>query len=115
MRPLPLALAVLLALAAPRAFAQDPSKADQAHVMMGQGNAQAAMMLMREHVAEHPGDGAARMDLARYLAWNGDYAKALKVLLADPAAADSAEGRAPPRRSRPPAPAACRAKARSLR
>jgi hypothetical protein len=94
MKPLPLALAVLLALAAPRAFAQDPSKADQAHVMMGQGNAQAAMMLMREHVAEHPGDGAARMDLARYLAWNGDYAKALKVLLADPAAADSAEGRA---------------------
>jgi len=91
----PLALALLLALAAPAAFAQsDPSKADQAHVLMGQGNAQAAMMMMREHVAEHPGDGAARMDLARYLAWNGDYAQALDVLMADPQAAGSPEGRA---------------------
>ena len=65
----PLALALLLALAAPAAFAQsDPSKADQAHVLMGQGNAQAAMMMMREHVAEHPGDGAARMPPAGVIA-----------------------------------------------
>ena len=92
---LPLVAGVLLALAAPAALAQeDISKADQAHVLMGQGNAQAAMMMMREHVAEHPGDGAARLDLARYLAWNGDYAQAEQVLLADPAAADSPEGRA---------------------
>jgi tetratricopeptide (TPR) repeat protein len=92
-RALPIAL--VLALAAPAAFAQsDPSKAEQAHVLMGQGNAEAAMLMMREHVAEHPGDGAARMDLARYLAWNGDYAQAERVLLADPAAADSPEGRA---------------------
>jgi tetratricopeptide (TPR) repeat protein len=61
---------------------------------MGAGDAEAAMLLMREHVAEHPGDGAARMDLARYLAWNGDYAQAEKVLLADPAAAATPEGRA---------------------
>jgi hypothetical protein len=93
-KPLPMVAALLCALGAQCAFAQDPSKADQAHLLMGQGNAQAAMMMMREHVAEHPGDGAARMDLARYLAWNGDYAQALKVLLADPAAADSPEGRA---------------------
>jgi hypothetical protein len=90
----PLCVAVLLALSAPAAFAQDASKADQAHVLMGQGDAQAAMLMMREHVAEHPGDGAARLDLVRYLAWNGDYAQAEKVLLADPAAADSPEGRA---------------------
>ena len=92
----PLAVALLLALAAPAtAFAQtDPSKADLAHLRMGEGNAEAAMMLMREHVAEHPGDGAARMDLARYLAWNGDYAQAERVLLVDPATANSPEGRA---------------------
>ena len=90
-----IAAALLLALAAPAAFAQaDPSKADLAHLRMGEGNAEAAMLLMREHVAEHPGDGAARMDLARYLAWNGDYAQAERVLLADPAAASSPEGRA---------------------
>jgi tetratricopeptide (TPR) repeat protein len=95
MKPARLPIALLLALSAPAAFAQsDPSKADQAHVLMGQGNAEAAMLMMREHVAEHPGDGAARMDLARYLAWNGDYAHAEQVLLADPAAANSPEGRA---------------------
>jgi hypothetical protein len=94
MRTLPLLAALLLALSAPTARAQAIDKADQAHALMGQGNAEAAMLMMREHVAEHPGDGAARMDLARYLAWNGDYHQALEVLLADPAAADSPEGRA---------------------
>ena len=93
--PLRLVFAIALALSAPAAFAQaDPSKADLAHLRMGEGNPEAAMLLMREHVAEHPGDNAARLDLARYLAWNGDYDQAEQVLLADPAAAESPEGRA---------------------
>jgi hypothetical protein len=94
MKTLPLLAALLLALAAPAVRAQaTPDKADQAHALMGQGDAAGALLLMQEHVAEHPEDRAARLDLTRYLLWNGALAKAEKVLLADPAAADSEEGR----------------------
>jgi len=93
-RPLTLLAALLLALAAPAVQAQAGDKADQAHALMGKGDAAGALALMREHVAEHPEDRAARLDLTRYLLWNGALAKAEQVLLADPAAADSSEGRA---------------------
>jgi hypothetical protein len=94
-RRLPLlAAAMLLALAAPATRAEPGDKADQAHALMGAGDAAGALRLMREHVAEHPDDRAARLDLARYYAWNGDAARAQQVLLADPEAAGSEEGRA---------------------
>ena len=65
----------------------------QARARMGQGDARGALQLMRQHVAAQPGDADARLDLVRYLTWNGDFAAAQAVLLADPAVADSAEGR----------------------
>lgn len=65
----------------------------QARVRMGQGDARGALQMMREHVANHPDDRDARLDLVRYLTWNGDFAGAEAVLLADPATAASDEGR----------------------
>ena len=44
-------------------------------------------------VANHPDDRDARLDLVRYLTWNGDFAAAEAVLLADPVTATSDEGR----------------------
>ncbi len=67
---------------------------EQARVQMGTGNARGALQLMREQVAAHPDDADARLDLVRYLTWNGDFAAAQRVLLADPVAAQSAEGQA---------------------
>lgn len=102
-KTLSLLVAAALATAAPGALAQDPpaqdplaqgtDKADQAYARMGQGDSAGALQLMREHVAEHPDDRGARLDLVRYLIWNGAYARAEKVLLADPGAAQSGEGR----------------------
>lgn len=86
--------AALLAPALPVLAQETPDKADLAHLRMGQGNSKAALQLMTEHVSEHPQDGAARLDLVRYLTWNGAYAKAERVLLADPAVAQSPEGKA---------------------
>ena len=85
--------ALLLALAAPAARAQDASQADQAHVLMGQGDAMGALRLMRSHVAAHPDDRAARLDLVRYYLWNGNFARAQETLLADAELAASREGR----------------------
>ena len=65
----------------------------QARARMGQGDARGALQMMREHVANHPDDRDARLDLVRYLTWNGDFAAAEAVLLADPATAASDEGR----------------------
>jgi hypothetical protein len=84
----------LLALPA-SAFAQaaDSQPLDvQARVLMGTGDAHGALRLMREHVAAHPDDRDARLDLARYLTWNGDYSAARRVLDADPAAEQTHDG-----------------------
>lgn len=90
---LAVALSALLAAMAP-ASAQDADALDaQARARMGMGDARGALQLMREHVAAQPGDRDARLDLVRYLTWNGDFAAARAVLLADPAVADSPEGR----------------------
>jgi thioredoxin-like negative regulator of GroEL len=86
------ALAALLAATTP-AWAQDAALDAQARARMGQGDARGALQLMRQHVAAQPGDADARLDLVRYLTWNGDFAAAQAALLADPAVADSAEGR----------------------
>lgn len=65
-----------------------------ARARMVQGDARGALLLMRAHVAAHPGDRAARLDLVRYLTWSGDYAAADAVLRADADAVASTEGRA---------------------
>lgn len=83
----------LLALAfAGSVQAQDTALDAQARAHMAAGQSATALALMREHVAAHPDDRAARLDLVRYLTWNGDYAHAEAMLRADPEAADSAEG-----------------------
>jgi tetratricopeptide (TPR) repeat protein len=82
-------------LAAPVAIAQTPAEQSldaQARALMWAGDANAATVKMREYVATHPDDQAASLDLARYLTWAGDYAGAKRVLDANPAAAQSAEG-----------------------
>ena len=97
----PMAMAVAAALAAlfaaAPAGAQDATAAEavdaQARARMGMGDARGALQLMRDHVAARPDDRDARLDLVRYLTWNGDFAAARAVLLADPAVADSPEGR----------------------
>ena len=87
-----LAAALAALLAAAPAHAQDAVDA-QARARMGMGDARGALQLMREHVAARPDDRDARLDLVRYLTWNGDFAAARAVLLADPSVADSPEGR----------------------
>jgi hypothetical protein len=67
---------------------------DQARVQMGAGDARGALQLMRAQLAAHPDDTDARLDLVRYLTWNGNFAEAERVLLADPAAAQSTDGQA---------------------
>ncbi|HSR65787.1 MAG TPA: tetratricopeptide repeat protein [Xanthomonadaceae bacterium] len=89
-----LAWIIAAALALPAAVsAQDAVALDaQARARMGEGDATAAIRLMREHVANHPDDQAAVLDLARYLTWNGDYAAAMRVLDAAPQARDGTDG-----------------------
>jgi tetratricopeptide repeat protein len=65
----------------------------QARSRMGSGDFRSALRLMREHVAAHPDDRAARLDLVRYYTWSGDFAAADTTLHADPQAAESDEGR----------------------
>lgn len=88
-----LAWIIAVALALPAVgFAQEAPLDAQARARMGEGDATAAIRLMREHVATHADDQAAVLDLARYLTWNGDYAAAMRVLDANPQARDSADG-----------------------
>ena len=90
---LSLLVALALSALAPAVHAQEHSQADLAHLRMGEGKPMEALRLMCEHVAANPGDRAARLDLVRYYTWNGDFARAQAVLLADPEAAASSEGR----------------------
>ena len=69
-----------------------PSLDTQARMAMGSGHTGSATRMMRDHVARHPDDQAAVLDLARYLTWNGDYAGARRVLDQHPQATGSAEG-----------------------
>ena len=93
MTPLARLATTLLALAmAGGVQAQDTALDAQARAHMAAGQSTAALQLMRQHVAAHPDDRAARLDLVRYLTWNGDYAHAEAMLRADPEAIASAEG-----------------------
>ena len=87
MTALALALGALLALPA---AAQDRSQ--EARAASARGDTAAAISFMREHLAEHPDDAAAKKDLARYYIWSGAYIEA-DALLA-PMADGDAEARA---------------------
>lgn len=94
MKLIPLLIGALLATPA-CALAQQAaiSSTDvQARTLMGSGHTRSATRMMRDHVAHHPQDQAAVLDLARYLTWNGDYAGAKQVLDTHPQASRTAEG-----------------------
>ena len=102
-RSLAAATGTLLALACSTALAQDASAptppaqdasvstspAQQAREAAWAGRTAEGIRLMREYLAAHPEDRAAQLDLARFLAWSGDYAGAIAVL--DALAPDSPE------------------------
>ena len=80
-RALAKAIALVVALAALPAFAQDPALLhQQAREAAWAGRTNEALHLLDRHLAEHPDDRAARLDHARYLAWNGDYAGSIASL-----------------------------------
>lgn len=90
----PLAWCLALALLAPQwAQAQSQPLDAQARARMSEGDSKAALALMQQHLAATPNDDSARLDLVRYLIWNGQYARAEKTLLANPSLAASSEGR----------------------
>jgi hypothetical protein len=86
MNALALALGALLALPA---AAQDRSQ--EAREASARGDTAAAISIMREHLAAHPDDAAAKKDLARYYIWTGAYIEADALL--SPMADGDAEAR----------------------
>lgn len=73
-------------------YAQAQAQDMQARAYMATGDLRSALSLMREYIAVHPENHAARLDLVRYLIWSGDYAAAKEVLEADSSAEQSSEG-----------------------
>jgi tetratricopeptide (TPR) repeat protein len=97
MRPrmLARAIALVVGLAALPALAtgQDPMRLDQqAREAAWAGRTAEALHLLDQHLAQHPDDRAARLDRARWLAWNGDYAASIETL--DALGGDDDEARA---------------------
>lgn len=86
----PLIFCIAIALSSTQVCAQ--SLDAQARMRMMDGDSRGALSLMQQHVDAMPNDDAARLDLVRYLTWAGKYARAEKILLANPALAVSAEG-----------------------
>ncbi|MEO6173145.1 MAG: tetratricopeptide repeat protein, partial [Arenimonas sp.] len=86
----PLIFCIAIALSSTQVCAQSLDSQARSHMM--DGDSRGALNLMQQHVDAMPNDDAARLDLVRYLTWAGKYARAEKVLLANPALAASAEG-----------------------
>jgi hypothetical protein len=86
------AIALTLGLAALPALAQDTIVLQQAREAAWAGRTAQALHLLDRHLQEFPQDRAARMDRARWLAWNGDYAGSIEAL--DALGGDDAEARA---------------------
>lgn len=74
------ATACALATCVAPAIAQDADIAQRAREAAWAGNTAEALRLMDQHLAAHPEDRTARVDRARYLSWNGDYAAAIDTL-----------------------------------
>jgi hypothetical protein len=81
MAPRALALALALAAVCPvgAALAQDAVPYQPALDAGWAGRYNEALRLIDSYLATHPDDQAARLDRARFLAWRGDYAKALEA------------------------------------
>jgi hypothetical protein len=78
-----LAAAIVLAVAATApiaGLAQDAGLDQQAREAAWSGRVGEGIALMDRHLAANPGDRAAHMDRARFLAWRGDYAGAIAAL-----------------------------------
>jgi tetratricopeptide (TPR) repeat protein len=86
------ATACALALCLAPAGAQETDIAQQAREAAWAGRTTEALRLMDQHLATYPDDRAARLDRARYLSWNGDYAAAIEAL--DALGADDDDARA---------------------
>ena len=91
-----LALAVVGVLAgmaaSPRACAQDPVAYQDALDAAWAGRTGEGLRRLDAYLAAHPGDHAAQLDRARFLAWRGDYAGAIAAL--DALGPDTPEARA---------------------
>jgi hypothetical protein len=75
-----LAMAVAMAIAAPaRAQAVDP-QLQQAREAAWAGRTDEALRQVDAYLAQHADDQAALLDRATYLAWSGDYARAIETL-----------------------------------
>jgi len=79
-----LALAVVGVLAgmaaSPRACAQDPVAYQDALDAAWAGRTGEGLRRLDAYLAAHPGDHAAQLDRARFLAWRGDYAASIEAL-----------------------------------
>ena len=79
-----LALAVVGVLAgmsaSPRACAQDPVAYQDALDAAWAGRTGEGLRRLDAYLATHPGDHAAQLDRARFLAWRGDYAASIEAL-----------------------------------
>lgn len=75
------AIALTLGLVVLPALAQDPMALhQQAREAAWAGRTGQALHLLAQHLRDHPGDRAALLDRARWLAWNGDYAGSIEAL-----------------------------------
>ncbi len=74
-----LALAIACILSAP-AQAQSTDLLQPAREAAWAGRTGEALRLVNAYLAEHPGDRAALLDQATFLAWSGDYAAAIETL-----------------------------------
>lgn len=75
-----LAAALACALPAAAALAQDAVPYQPALDAAWAGRTGEALHLIDAYLADHPGDRAAQLDRARFLAWRGDYAAAVDML-----------------------------------
>jgi tetratricopeptide (TPR) repeat protein len=73
-------IAVAVATPATGLQAQVVDLAQQAREAAWAGRVGEGLALMDRHLAANPGDRAARLDRARFLAWRGDYARAIEAL-----------------------------------
>lgn len=88
-----IALAIAVAMVLPCTVTAQALPLDrQAREAAWAGRIGEGLALMERHLAEHPGDRAARLDRARFLAWRGDHAAALQAL--DALGGEDAESRA---------------------
>lgn len=89
---LAVAVGLFLATASTASIAQERGLDQQAREAAWAGRVGEGLALMDRYLAANPDDRAARLDRARFLAWRGDYARAIETL--DALGPDTPEARA---------------------